>query len=79
MLPLFSKQDFASVLQKESGNSTFVFVNAEELLEFSRPINHKIVYVGGIAVPDPGPLSTVRICFPQVQGANPSIFDQIIH
>uniref|UniRef100_F1LE01 glucuronosyltransferase n=1 Tax=Ascaris suum TaxID=6253 RepID=F1LE01_ASCSU len=36
--------------------STFVFVNADEFVEFPRPITHKIVYVGGIAVDKPKPL-----------------------
>uniref|UniRef100_A0A0N5AEB0 glucuronosyltransferase n=1 Tax=Syphacia muris TaxID=451379 RepID=A0A0N5AEB0_9BILA len=37
-------------------HSSYMFVNADEFLEFPRPITHKIVYIGGIAVPKPQPL-----------------------
>uniref|UniRef100_A0A914S304 glucuronosyltransferase n=1 Tax=Parascaris equorum TaxID=6256 RepID=A0A914S304_PAREQ len=43
-------------LQEAISKSTFVFVNADEFVEFPRPITHKIVYVGGIAVDKPKPL-----------------------
>lgn len=36
--------------------TTYVFVNTNEFLEFSRPITHKIFYVGGIGVPKPKPV-----------------------
>ncbi|KAH7723240.1 UDP-glucoronosyl and UDP-glucosyl transferase family protein [Aphelenchoides avenae] len=37
-------------------DSSYVFVNAEEHLEYTRPITHKIVYIGGIGVPKKQPL-----------------------
>uniref|UniRef100_A0A0M3IJV7 UDP-glucuronosyltransferase n=1 Tax=Ascaris lumbricoides TaxID=6252 RepID=A0A0M3IJV7_ASCLU len=49
--------DIAEELPNETiSKSTFVFVNADEFVEFPRPITHKIVYVGGIAVDKPKPL-----------------------
>ncbi|KHN83392.1 UDP-glucuronosyltransferase 2C1 [Toxocara canis] len=43
-------------VHKTIAKSTFIFVNADEFVEFPRPITHKIVYVGGIAVDPPKPL-----------------------
>lgn len=37
--------------------SAFLFVNSEDFTEFSRPINKKVVYVGGIGVKKPKKLS----------------------
>uniref|UniRef100_A0A0M3IW82 glucuronosyltransferase n=1 Tax=Ascaris lumbricoides TaxID=6252 RepID=A0A0M3IW82_ASCLU len=32
-------------------NSSFVFINSNELFELPRPVSHKMIYVGGIALP----------------------------
>ncbi|KAL3994249.1 UDP-glucoronosyl and UDP-glucosyl transferase family protein [Acanthocheilonema viteae] len=37
--------------------SSVVFVNTDELLEFSRLISRKIVFIGGIAIPEASPLT----------------------
>ncbi|VDM47219.1 unnamed protein product [Toxocara canis] len=47
---------FSTSSKKTIAKSTFIFVNADEFVEFPRPITHKIVYVGGIAVDPPKPL-----------------------
>ncbi|VDN20743.1 unnamed protein product [Gongylonema pulchrum] len=43
-------------LQEAVGRSSFIFVNADELLDFPRLTSQKVIYVGGIAVPKPMPL-----------------------
>lgn len=40
--------------------SAYLFVNTDEFLDFPRPINHRIVYVGGIGVEAPKQLESVR-------------------
>lgn len=40
--------------------SSIVFVNTEELLEFPRLVSHKVVFIGGIAVSEASPLTEVR-------------------
>uniref|UniRef100_A0A914XNF4 UDP-glucuronosyltransferase n=1 Tax=Plectus sambesii TaxID=2011161 RepID=A0A914XNF4_9BILA len=40
-------------LAKKSG---VAFINANEFVEFPRPVTHRIIYVGGIGVPKPKPL-----------------------
>ena len=50
--------DFPSVYDL-LGQSPLVFVNAVEILDFTRPVLHKIVYIGGIGMVKPKPLSKV--------------------
>ncbi|MFH4974639.1 hypothetical protein AB6A40_001348 [Gnathostoma spinigerum] len=40
-------------LKEKMESCSFIFVNSDELLAFPQPINHKVVYVGGIAVRQP--------------------------
>uniref|UniRef100_A0A0M3HFN1 VWFA domain-containing protein n=1 Tax=Ascaris lumbricoides TaxID=6252 RepID=A0A0M3HFN1_ASCLU len=42
-------------------SSAFAFVNSEEFVEYSRPINHKIIFVAGIGVKQPQPLNEASI------------------
>jgi hypothetical protein len=35
-------------LQKTAGTASLIFVNADEVLEFPRPISHKVIYIGGL-------------------------------
>ncbi len=44
-----------------AAKSPLVFVNSEELLDFPRPILHKIVYIGGVVLENPQPLSQVSL------------------
>ncbi|MFH4980137.1 hypothetical protein AB6A40_006846, partial [Gnathostoma spinigerum] len=44
-------------LKEKMESCSFIFVNSDELLAFPQPINHKVVYIGGIAVKQPKPLS----------------------
>uniref|UniRef100_F1L2U8 glucuronosyltransferase n=1 Tax=Ascaris suum TaxID=6253 RepID=F1L2U8_ASCSU len=44
-------------IDKAVESSVFAFVNSEEFVEYSRPINHKIVFVAGIGVKQPQPLN----------------------
>ncbi|KAH7725283.1 UDP-glucoronosyl and UDP-glucosyl transferase family protein [Aphelenchoides avenae] len=37
------------------GRSSYLFVNADEHLDFPRPVSHKVIYVGGVGV-NPRPL-----------------------
>uniref|UniRef100_A0A0N5ABX1 glucuronosyltransferase n=1 Tax=Syphacia muris TaxID=451379 RepID=A0A0N5ABX1_9BILA len=46
-------------LRTAVSKSAFVFVNTDEYIEFPRPINHKIIFVGGIAVAKPKPLPPI--------------------
>lgn len=39
-----------------AAKSPLVFVNSEELLDFPRPILHKVIYIGGIGMSNPKPL-----------------------
>ncbi len=32
--------------------SSYLFSNSDEFLDFPRPINHRFVYIGGIGVPE---------------------------
>ncbi len=41
------------------GRSPLVLVNAVEILDFTRPVLHKFVYIGGIGMVKPKPLSKV--------------------
>ncbi|CAG9534713.1 unnamed protein product [Cercopithifilaria johnstoni] len=47
-----NKFDYSGAVKE----SSFVFVNAEELIEFPRLVSRKIVFVGGIAVSEASPL-----------------------
>ncbi|MFH4978077.1 hypothetical protein AB6A40_004786 [Gnathostoma spinigerum] len=51
----YIRKDFS--VKEKMKSCSFIFVNSDELLAFPQPINHKIVYVGGIAVKQPKPLS----------------------
>ena len=50
--------DFPS-LYELLGRSPLVLVNAVEILDFTRPVLHKFVYIGGIGMVKPKPLSKV--------------------
>jgi hypothetical protein len=41
------------------GRSPLVLVNAVEILDFTRPVLHKFVYIGGIGMVKPKPLNQV--------------------
>ncbi len=41
------------------GRSPLVLVNSVEILDFTRPLLHKFVYIGGIGMVKPKPLSDV--------------------
>jgi hypothetical protein len=41
------------------GRSPLVLVNSVEILDFTRPLLHKFVYIGGIGMVKPKPLSEV--------------------
>lgn len=44
-----------------AAKSQLVFVNSEELLDFPRPILHKIIYYAGIGMKDPKELNKVKL------------------
>lgn len=54
------ESDFIDLGEKMS-QSSFAFINSDELVDFPRPISHRIVYVGGIGVASVKPLNGVRI------------------
>uniref|UniRef100_A0A9J2PIP0 glucuronosyltransferase n=1 Tax=Ascaris lumbricoides TaxID=6252 RepID=A0A9J2PIP0_ASCLU len=43
-------------LEEEIARSSFLFVNSEDFTEFPRPLNHKIIFIGGIGVQKAKPL-----------------------
>lgn len=43
-------------LRQLAANSPLLFVNSEELLDFPRPVLHKIIYIGGVNMNKPEPL-----------------------
>ncbi len=52
--------DFIDIAEKMS-QSSFMFVNSNEYLEYPRPISHRIIYIGGIGLIEPKPLDKVCI------------------
>jgi hypothetical protein len=46
-------------LEELMTQSSFVFVNNDEYLDFSRVINQKIIYIGGIGEKPPVPFDSV--------------------
>ncbi len=50
--------DFPST-EELFAQSALVFVNSEELIDFPRPILHKIIYIGGLGLEQAKPLTTV--------------------
>lgn len=56
---LFQKHfgaDFPNIFDV-AAKSPLIFVNSEELIDFPRPILHKVVYIGGIDTNQPEPLN----------------------
>lgn len=45
-------KQYCEFIEEAMKESSLVFVNTEEFLEFPRPISRKIVFIGGIAVPE---------------------------
>lgn len=69
-------KDFPS-LSHLAAQSPLVFVNSEELLDFPRPLLHKIIYMGGIGMRD-GPKAKAEMLEPKqlrgfVEGAQKGI------
>jgi hypothetical protein len=52
--------NFIDIAEKMS-QSSFMFVNSNEYLEYPRPISHRIIYIGGIGLIEPKPLDKVCI------------------
>ena len=40
--------------------SSLVFINADEHLDYPMPTSHKFIYIGGLGQTQPKPLETVR-------------------
>ncbi len=38
-------------LGEKMSRSSFAFINSNELIDFPRPISHRIIYIGGVNVP----------------------------
>uniref|UniRef100_A0A1I7YBH4 UDP-glucuronosyltransferase n=1 Tax=Steinernema glaseri TaxID=37863 RepID=A0A1I7YBH4_9BILA len=49
--------DFPDIRDIEFQTTSIVFVNSLEMLEFARPISHKIIYMGGLGLAKPKPLT----------------------
>lgn len=50
--------DFVDIDEMMS-RSSFAFINSEQLIEYARPISHRIVYVNGVGVAEVEPLNGV--------------------
>lgn len=51
--------NFPELTQLASDKSQLLFINSIELLDFPRPILHKVIYIGGIGMKDAKPLDDV--------------------
>lgn len=71
---LYSITPFNEVAKKHFGtefpdvralisNAPLVFVNSDELFDIPRPILHKIIYIGGLDMKKPKPLTKVFTVF----------------
>ncbi|KAI6230477.1 UDP-glucuronosyltransferase [Aphelenchoides fujianensis] len=45
-------------LDEATNNASFVFVNADEYIEYARPTSSKIVHIGGFGIPEAGSLDS---------------------
>uniref|UniRef100_A0A915B6U5 glucuronosyltransferase n=1 Tax=Parascaris univalens TaxID=6257 RepID=A0A915B6U5_PARUN len=55
--PIFRKEFGEQFeLEEEIARSSFLFVNSEDFTEFPRPLNHKIIFIGGIGAQKAKPL-----------------------
>ena len=52
--------DFPAVTEI-AAKSPLLFINSEELLDFPRPILHKVIYIGGIGMKEAAPLKKVSL------------------
>jgi hypothetical protein len=56
---------FPDLIELAREKTELVFINSVDMLDFPRPLFHKVIYIGGIGMKDPKPLNEVRLKFSQ--------------
>jgi hypothetical protein len=51
--------NFPDLIDLARAKTELVFINSVDLLDFPRPLFHKVIYIGGIGMNDPKPLNEV--------------------